>query len=122
MLPPIDWPTCGNRCRLSWFVLAAAVGCLSQPALATDVPDFVREIRPILAEHCFPCHGPDGGRRQGGLRLDRPEGAVARLESGKVAIEPGKTKESELVARIESADPDLVMPPPETKKPLTPQH
>src|SRR5215207_4495982 len=97
------------------------VACLfvSRAALGADAPDFVRDVRPILAEHCFACHGPDSGKRQAGLRLDRPDDAVARLESGKVAIQPGKAKESELVSRIESADPDLVMPPPETKKILS---
>ena len=121
MSPTIDCPACGNFGQFSRFVLAAVVGCLSfsRDSQAADIPDFVRNIRPILAEHCFPCHGPDGGRRQGGLRLDRREGALTRLESGKVAIEPGKTNESELVGRIESGDPNFVMPPPEAKKPLS---
>jgi hypothetical protein len=117
----MDGSTCRNLCRLSWSILAGVVGCLfsSRACPATDVPDFTRDVRPILAEHCFACHGPDGGKRQAGLRLDQPEGAEARLESGKVAIQPGKAGQSELLSRIESADPDVVMPPPETKKPLS---
>src|SRR5688500_16823551 len=121
MPPPIDCPACRASCRFGCLVWAAVIGCLSvsRAALAADVPDFVRDVRPILAERCFACQGPDRGTRQAGLRLDRREGAVARLGSGKVAIQPGKTSESELVGRIESTDPDLVMPPPETKKQLS---
>jgi hypothetical protein len=118
--PMIDCQTCRTLRCFSWFVFAV-VSCpfFSRGTLATGVPDFARDVRPILAEHCFSCHGPDGGKRQAGLRLDRPEGAMARLDSGKVAIQAAKAKDSELVSRIESADPDLVMPPPETKKPLS---
>jgi hypothetical protein len=105
--------------RRAWFLLATIVVCVSRWVTAADAPDFVRDIRPILAEHCFACHGPDGGKRQAGLRLDRREGAVARLESGNVAIRPGHAVESELVRRINSADPDIVMPPPETNRQLT---
>ncbi|MBI1901509.1 MAG: PSD1 domain-containing protein [Planctomycetia bacterium] len=88
------------------------------PAGAAEV-DFVRDVRPILAEHCFKCHG--AAVRENGLRLDAREAAVEKLESGATAIVPGKPEASELVRRTSSHDPDVVMPPPSAKKPLTPQ-
>ncbi|WP_092053671.1 PSD1 and planctomycete cytochrome C domain-containing protein [Planctomicrobium piriforme] len=85
-----------------------------QPAV-----DFSRQIRPLLAEKCLACHGADQHHRQAGLRLDDRESALLGGESGVAAIIPGKVDESELIARIESTDPALQMPPPESKKTLT---
>lgn len=68
---------------------------------------FNRDVRPILSENCFACHGPDANAREAGLRLDTREGAVSRG-----AIVPGAPDESELVARITASDPLDVMPPP----------
>jgi len=97
-----------------------------QQGVAAETPqapgrkvDFSREIRPILANHCWSCHGPDEQHRKVGLRLDVADAARARLESGLAAIVAGKPGESELVARIESEDESEVMPPPASKKPLT---
>ena len=73
-----------------------------------------RDIRPILAENCFACHGPDSAARKGDLRLDRADMATAMK-----AIVAGKPDESGVVHRIFSADPDEVMPPPSTKKTLS---
>lgn len=78
---------------------------------------FNEEIRPILSEYCFACHGPDAAGRKADLRLDTREGAT---ESG--AIAPGDVEGSELIARITSDDPDLVMPPPESRRQLKPEH
>src|SRR5262245_13937155 len=110
----------------SWFVVLIAVvaaAASSSSADDTDAParrlDFTREIRPILAEQCWSWHGPDEKQRKAGLRLDLPEASRARLESGFAAIVPGKPDESELVARIDSADEAEIMPPPAAKKPLT---
>ena len=75
-----------------------------------------REIRPILVEHCFSCHGADSGSRQADLRLDRRENAI---ESG--AIVPADSDSSPVIDRIFSDDPEVVMPPPATKKPLSAQ-
>jgi len=87
---------------------------------APPVPlDFNRDVRPILSDRCFGCHGPDAAKRKAGLRLDTAEGAYAALKSGHRAIVPGKLDESEAAARIRSADPDEIMPPPELKRPLS---
>ena len=93
---------------------------LASPLTVTagEGPDFNHEIRPILAEHCFHCHGPDEKARKSKLRLDTFEGATRSGEGGE-AIIPGKPAESELIARILSSDPDEVMPPPESKRKLT---
>ena len=83
--------------------------------------DFDRDIRPILSENCFACHGPDAAKRKAKLRLDTKVGAFADL-GGHAAIVAGKPDESELIARVESPDPDERMPPPTagTHKSLTP--
>ncbi len=81
--------------------------------------DFNRQIRPILSEHCFTCHGPDEGKRKAGLRLDRQEDAFQRLKSGHHALVAGKPESSTLVERILTKDPDEIMPPPEHGKPLS---
>jgi hypothetical protein len=73
--------------------------------------DFSREVRPILAKHCFACHGPDEGGRKAGLRLDRREEATSEREGGIRAIVPGSPDESELVFRAEVEDETLQMPP-----------
>jgi hypothetical protein len=81
-------------------------------------PDFTTEVRPILADRCFACHGPDADARRAGLRLDIAEASQKVLESGRRAIVPGHPEDSELVRRIRSVDPDRVMPPPEEHKQL----
>jgi hypothetical protein len=80
--------------------------------------DFNRDIRGILSNRCFTCHGPDDAERQADLRLDSREGAIADLGEY-AAVVPGKPDASELVKRITSSDPDVVMPPPDKGKPLT---
>lgn len=80
---------------------------------------FTRDIRPVLSEHCFRCHGFDESVREAGLRLDERNSATAELDSGSVAIGSGNTAESELVARIRSDDDAVVMLPSEMGKPLT---
>ncbi|HEX3726061.1 MAG TPA: PSD1 and planctomycete cytochrome C domain-containing protein [Pirellulales bacterium] len=87
------------------------------PASAAPV-DFDRQIRPILANHCFACHGPDETQRKGDLRLDTKSGALANL-AGHAAIVPGKPGESRLAVRITSTDPEQIMPPPDSRKKLT---
>ena len=81
--------------------------------------NYARDVRPILSDNCFACHGPDDQKRKAGLRLDTKEGAFSKLKSGSVAIVPGKPDESELIDRIENDDPDLQMPPKKSGKQLT---
>ncbi|HUY92266.1 MAG TPA: DUF1553 domain-containing protein [Pirellulales bacterium] len=83
-------------------------------ARAAEPLEYNRDIRPILSENCFACHGPDSAARKADLRLDQREAAI---DSG--AFTPGKADESELIRRILSTDPDEQMPPPATKKQLT---
>ena len=96
--------------------------CFAWGTLVTaDSPvDFNRDVRPILSSNCFQCHGPDSEKRQAGLRLDTRDGATAALESGEQAVLPGQWESSELWKRITSLDHDATMPPPSTKKVLTP--
>ncbi|MFN0053471.1 MAG: PSD1 and planctomycete cytochrome C domain-containing protein [Planctomycetales bacterium] len=81
--------------------------------------DYSRDIRPILSDLCYKCHGPDEKERKGGLRLDTQDGALATLETGFVAIVPGQSDQSELLKRIVSTDPTEQMPPPSLGKKLT---
>lgn len=85
---------------------------------AQDI-DFRKQIQPILSEHCWQCHGVDESTREGNLRLDIRESAIAGGESSKLAIVVGKASESEMIRRILSDDPDHVMPPPSLQKPLS---
>ncbi|MEE2640020.1 MAG: DUF1553 domain-containing protein [Planctomycetota bacterium] len=85
--------------------------------IAADV-DFTRDIRPILAEKCYSCHGPDDAVRQGDLRLDLRQQALAKLPSGSVAIVPGHSARSELIRRIHSTEPGESMPPEDSRKKL----
>jgi Protein of unknown function (DUF1553)/Protein of unknown function (DUF1549)/Planctomycete cytochrome C len=88
-------------------------------AAGAEVPDFTRDVRPILSEHCFKCHGPDDAARQANLRLDLREAALKKPESGNPPIVPGKPDASDLIRRIVSHDPDEMMPPPAANKPLS---
>ena len=94
--------------------------CLLLPAaLLRGAVDFNREVRPILSDRCFACHGPDAKERKAGLRLDTPEGATTVLKSGNRAIVPGKPRESALFERIHAKDPDDIMPPNKLNRPLS---
>ncbi len=81
---------------------------------AQDV-QFNRDIRPILSDRCFYCHGPDEKNRKAGLRLDTFEGAT-KDRGGYRAITPGQPDDSELIRRVSSHEPGEMMPPPAAKK------
>src|SRR5579872_7165101 len=107
------------------LALVALVLSLAQAAIAADNPaspiNFNRDIKPILSNTCFRCHGPDAKERKGGtdgLRLDQAAGALADL-GGYAAIVPGKPDESELIKRVTSEDPAEMMPPKGAGKRLT---
>ncbi len=99
------------------FEMFAGARC----ATAAEPLRFNRDIRPILSQHCYQCHGPDSQARRGGLRLDRREAAIVALESNDIAIVPGQPQASQLIKRIWSDDADSIMPPPAANKPLTRQ-
>ncbi len=95
------------------------VVALFLPGVCTAAVDYSRDIRPILSQHCFQCHGPDEAARKGGLRLDLRASAYGKGKSGAVAVVPGVAAQSELTKRITHADADELMPPASTKKPLS---
>ena len=98
-------------CRLS-VLIAASTTLATVPALAAEPKvDFAKQIKPLLADRCFACHGPDKKSREGELRLD------IRDEAIKEAIKPGESAKSSLLERITTDDPDEMMPPKESKKP-----
>jgi len=103
------------------LVLMVSVFSVTSVMAADPVVDFNRDIRPILSNSCFKCHGPDEKERQVGLRLDTRDGAAAKLDSGKVAIVIGKPDESELIRRITATNPDEQMPPKGHGKKLDPR-
>ncbi|MCA9211496.1 MAG: DUF1549 domain-containing protein, partial [Planctomycetales bacterium] len=83
---------------------------------ADEPLQYNRDIRPILADNCFTCHGPDSAARKADLRLDQREAAI---DAG--ALAPDSPDDSEMYLRLVTDDPELLMPPPETKKKLSPE-
>ena len=105
---------CRRRINILWPAICVT-SLLASRVTAEEPIVFNRDIRPILSENCFFCHGPDASKREADLRLDARDDAVAG------AIVPGDPGASPLLARVHSTDPDEVMPPPETGKALTPE-
>ncbi len=99
--------------------IAVAAILLTSVLNAEDEISFNRDIRPILSDKCFACHGPEEASREGGFRLDDQESSYGEADSGEHPIVPGKPNESELIARIFSDDESIQMPPAETNKSLT---
>ena len=114
-----------GRCHSLGLPVSSIVFALGFLSIVVDVraQDVVynRDVRPILAENCFSCHGFDQNTREAGLRLDTADGSTVVLESGSAAIVPGKVVESELLKRVFSGDHSTLMPPPESGKQLTPE-
>ncbi|MEZ6102299.1 MAG: PSD1 and planctomycete cytochrome C domain-containing protein [Pirellulaceae bacterium] len=102
-----------------WLIGSCSVLFAPRLLLAEARVDFNRDIRPLLSDKCFKCHGPDDHQREAGLRLDRKESALAEADSGLKAVVPGDVASSELIARITTSDESLRMPPAETNKDLT---
>jgi hypothetical protein len=120
-----------SSCLLGALVAGLGLVSLGRPGpLAAQAPaserslpariEFNRDIRPILADNCFSCHGFDANRREADLRLDVVEAAIAQRDSG-AAIVPGKPDASQLIQRVLHADADQRMPPPASGKSLTPR-
>ncbi len=101
-------------------LLAVLAVLLTRPVLGDGI-EFNRDVRPILSNHCFTCHGPDSATREAGLRLDVRDVAIGESDSGARAIVPGDFSVSELLKRVTSSDPDVRMPPVEGPKALSEQ-
>jgi hypothetical protein len=105
------------------FLLSILAGATLSRGAATQQSQaeisYNRDIRPILSENCFTCHGPDSAARKASLRLDSFEAATAERKDSKPAIVPGKPEESESIRRIMTTDEDDMMPPVKSKKVLT---
>lgn len=114
LLTEHEMPLCNPVSVALLFVSAFAV-----PTIAQETIDFNTDIRPIISNKCFACHGPDEENLEAGLRLDDRKIATSELDSGSIAIVAGKPDQSELIARITSEDEDLRMPPASFGKPLT---
>jgi hypothetical protein len=97
-------------------VIVACVTATAAVSAAEPKLSFNRDIRPILSDKCFACHGPDANKRRAGLRLDIRDVAIKPTESGETAIVPGKSAESELLRRVSATDESEIMPPPEGKR------
>jgi hypothetical protein len=106
---------------LSALLLTATIGLpiRAEEPRSTNQDHFTSRVRPILARHCFKCHGPDEKARKARLRLDVRGLALKPASSGAIPIVPGNPEESELVARIFAEDESERMPPPATKLPLS---
>ncbi len=111
------------------LIAFSAFSC--QPELPEDVSaamelvpkelDYNRDVKPILSDKCFACHGPDKAKQKAGLRLDLAASAYSELpkSAGRVAIDPGSLRNSEVFRRIVATDPEVMMPTPESHLSLT---
>lgn len=107
-------------CFATLLAFAATRSTLAAEAALPDRIEFNRDIRPILADKCFACHGPDSAKREAGLRLDTFEGAAEKRDSG-AAIVPRQAEASQLWQRVTHTDNELRMPPGSTGKSLEPR-
>jgi hypothetical protein len=101
------------------FAFLMMIGSSFLTFVSASEVSFNRDIRPLLSDRCFHCHGPDEAQRKGDLRLDTAEGAM-RDHDGVRAVVPGSPDQSELIQRIFTSDPDDVMPPPDSDAALSP--
>lgn len=108
--PPLSIGFFMFRCLVFPIALSSVVLGIASASVAAEV-DYSRDIKPLLSDSCYTCHGPDEHTREAELRFDQRASAVASV------IVPGKPDESELIARIASDDPGRVMPPPDSHRP-----
>ena len=107
-----------NNTTCRWFRRILLALALTSCVAGAGEVRFNRDIRPILSDKCFKCHGPDASNRKADLRLDTLEGALIDL-GGYAAVVPGAPGNSELISRITTGDEDYLMPPPDTGKTLS---
>src|SRR5436309_15587792 len=100
------------------LLFVIAISSAGAPAFAAAPISFNRDIRPVMSDTCFRCHGPDKSSRMANMRLDLRDEAVKPLRNGKTPIVPGKPEESEIIARIFSNDAKQ-MPPEFSHRTLT---
>jgi len=113
----------------SLFIIGQfAISCKESSAFDNEITaslpdqvDFNFHIKPILADRCYKCHGPDEKARKAGLRLDQKQGLFGKTKKGNRIIAPGRPGSSELVNHIISSDPEFMMPPPESNLALDPK-
>ena len=110
-------PCCVRVCLIGCALISIGAGN-ADSAESTPRLSYNRDVRPILSEYCWHCHGPDKNQRQGELRLDDRADSV-RNRDGHAAIVPGKPEQSSILARLTTADRDERMPPVETQRTLT---
>jgi len=108
----------GHQCFRIPQVHLIALLTLGPATWAADTVNFDRDVRSILSNNCFQCHGPDEAQREGGVRLDTKDGVYAAIDDGYVVV-PSEPDQSVLIERIFSNDPDHRMPPDEAKKTLS---
>jgi len=106
---------------MAGFCVPLGVASMLGASLTAQAPiEFARDVRPILSDRCFACHGPDAAKREAGLRLDLRDAAIKKLASGHAAIVPGDSSQSELVRRLTVHDLDQRMPPAASKLSVSP--
>ena len=112
---------CSQSSKIRTLVFVHLALLSARMVNAADRLSFNRDIRPILSDACFQCHGPDDKQRKAGLRLDDKESALKPAESGVAAISPGNVETSELIKRMISDDENLRMPPQGSGKTISPK-
>ncbi|GIW89064.1 MAG: hypothetical protein KatS3mg108_3388 [Isosphaeraceae bacterium] len=108
--------------RRAILKLSAILTVLGPPAVwaGDERVDYRRDVVPILSDACYPCHGPDPATRKARLRLDTTDDLLAERGSGRPVV-PGHPEQSLVIERLTSAEPELRMPPPESRKSLSPE-
>src|SRR5260221_5805552 len=104
---------------LTWVAARKPIQAAEPQPVSQQAVDFNRQIRHILSENCFACHGPDEKARKGKFRLDTKDGAIKK-RSDTTPIVPGRPDDSEVIRRLLTTDPDDHMPPPDSGKKVTP--
>ena len=119
MLTRAAWAAAAIACSLALFGTRIAGAGEALPSPVPGAVQFARDIRPILSNHCFDCHGPDEQARQADLRLDTRAGLLGDRDGAAPVVVAGRASESELYRRIASQSADERMPPADSHRPLS---